>query len=91
MSLASKLKNRIEIYRRTLVAGKLGDTFEDTLLKKVWADIVPAGAGVKGAEAETERVENKFKIIIRKTDIEHTDYIMFEGEKYEINHIIRRR
>lgn len=34
MSLASKLKNRIEIYRRTLVAGKLGDTFEDTLLKK---------------------------------------------------------
>lgn len=89
MSLASRLKNRIEIYRRTLVAGKLGDTFEDTLLKKVWADIVPAGAGVKGAEAETERVENKFKIIIRKTDIKHTDYIMFEGEKYEINHIIR--
>ena len=30
MSLASKLKNRIEIYRRTLVAGKLGDTFEDS-------------------------------------------------------------
>lgn len=89
MALASRLKNRIEIFRRERIEGTLGDTYEDKPLKKVWADIMPAGAGKKSQEAETERVENKFKIIVRKTDIKHTDFIMFEGEKYEIEYITR--
>ena len=50
MALASRLKNRIEIFRRERIEGTLGDTYEDKSLKKVWADIMPAGAGKKSQE-----------------------------------------
>lgn len=88
-SLASKLKNRIYIYRNTFVEGKLGDEYEPKLLKTVWANIIPLNGKVKNEEGETQSLEKKFKIIIRKTEInDQTDYIVFKEQKYDIGFII---
>lgn len=87
-SLASKLRNRVEIYRNNLVQGELGDNYEPKLLKKVWANIIPMNGSVKESAGETEYSELKFKIIIRKTDIKQKDYIIYKGQKYEFEYII---
>lgn len=88
-SLASKLKNRIDIYRNSLVEGKLGDEYEPKLLKTVWANIIPINGKVVNEEGETQALEKKFKIIIRKTEIsDETDYIVFKKQKYDIDFII---
>lgn len=88
-TLASKLKNRIEIYRNKLVNGKLGDEYKPELLKTVWANIIPLNGKIVNGEGETQYSEKRFKIIIRKTDVkENTDFIMYKGQRYEIDYII---
>lgn len=88
-TLASKLKNRIKIYRNMLVKGKLGDEQKSNLLKTVWAKIIPLNGKVVNGEGETQYSEKRFKIIIRKMDIkENTDFIIYKGHRYQIDYII---
>lgn len=87
-TLASRLQNRVEIYRRKKVSTDIGDTFEPVLHKKVWADVIPLSANTAEGQAETQNSRTKFKIIMRKTDILQSDYIIFSGIKLEIDYII---
>lgn len=87
-NLSSRLNNRIEIYRRIEIKENIGITFQSKLLKKVWAEITPLKGKINKEEADTISSTIKFKIIIRKTDIKTSDYIMFKGLKYEVDYII---
>jgi SPP1 family predicted phage head-tail adaptor len=88
MTLASRLKNRIEIYRLEEIETPLGQSVEPVLYKRVWADIVPLSASLKAAEAETERAKNTFKVIMRKTDIKESDFIKYNNNTFQIDYII---
>ncbi len=87
-SLASQLNNRIEIWRDVQIEGDLGDTLEPTLLKKVWADMIPTGGSLKDGDGDTEYSEGAFKIQVRKGDILKSDWIMYEGQRYDIKYIL---
>lgn len=86
--LASKLNNRIEVWRNKQVESKTGKEQKYTLEKKIWAEIRPTKGIVNQEEAETTSNTVKFKIRIRKTDIKTSDYIIFKASKYEIDYII---
>ena len=88
MTLASRLRNRIEIYRLEEVETPLGQSVEAMFYKKEWADIVPLNASLSKAEAETERAKNTFKIIMRKVDIKESDFIKYENNIFQIDYII---
>ncbi|MGL5427090.1 MAG: phage head closure protein [Cetobacterium sp.] len=87
MSLSSRLKNRIGIYKKEHINGKLGTTYEDVLVKKVWAEIKFQSGSVTGGEGDTEANNTRFKIRIRKTKIESDYHIVFKGLIYEIEYI----
>ena len=76
--LASKLNNRIEVWRNKQVESKTGKEQKYTLEKKIWAEIRPTKGIVNQEEAETTSNTVKFKIRIRKTDIKTSDYIIFK-------------
>ncbi|MGL5428577.1 MAG: head-tail adaptor protein [Cetobacterium sp.] len=86
-NLASRLKNRIEIYEKKKISGKLGTTYEDVLIKKVWGEVKFQTGSVIGGEGETESSNTRFKIRIRKTAIKSDYHIVFKGLVYEIEYI----
>lgn len=88
LTLASRLQNRVEIWRRKKISTNIGDSFEPVLYKKVWADIVPLSASILNGDAGTEKSKTKFKVLIRKNDVLKTDYIVYSGLKLEIEYII---
>ncbi|WP_270445746.1 head-tail adaptor protein [Fusobacterium varium] len=87
-TLASRLQNRIEIWRRKKVSTDIGDSFEPVLFKKVWADIIPLSASTSEGQADTQNSKTKFKVIIRKNDILQSDYLIYKEFKLEIEYII---
>lgn len=86
-SLSSRLKNRVEIYKKGKVLGAVGNTYEDVLVKKVWAEIKFQSGSVVSGEGDTEANNTRFKIRIRKTKIESDYHIVFKGLVYEIEYI----
>ncbi|MGL4672605.1 MAG: phage head completion protein [Cetobacterium sp.] len=87
-NLASRLKNRIEIYEKRKVAGKLGTTYEDVLIKKFWGEIKFQSGSTISGEGDTEANNTRFKIRIRKTDISSENHtIVFRGLRFEIEYI----
>jgi head-tail adaptor len=87
-SLASQLNNRIEIWRDVKTEGDLGDTLEPILLKKVWADMIPTGGSLKDGDGDTEYNEGNFKIKVRKGDFKTSDWIIYQGQRYDIKYIL---
>ena len=87
-SLSSKLNNRIEIWGKSKVTGDLGDTYEDTLIKKLWADIVPTGGSQRNGDGDTEYSETNFKIRVRKTVLSEDNWIIYSGMRYDIKYIL---
>ena len=87
-TLASKLQNRVEIWRREKVKTKIGDSFDDILYKTVWADVIPLNANIASGQADTENSRTKFKVLMRKTDVLQSDFLIFKGLKLEIDYII---
>lgn len=87
-SLASRLNNRIEIYRQKEIKEKIGLTFQFEPLRKIWAEIRELKGKVNQEEADTISNTVKFKMRVRKTDIKTSDYIIFKSLKYEIDYII---
>lgn len=85
--ITSKLQNRIEIYRRSLISTDIGDSFETKLYKKAWADIIPLQSNIRKID-EIINVERKFKILMRKIDIVKTDFIIYKNLKFEIDYIV---
>lgn len=86
-SFSSKLKNRIEVYKREKIQGKTGDTYEEVLVKKLWAEIKFQSGSIVNGEGDTEANNTRFKIRIRKTEIDATHIIKFKGLVYEIDYI----
>lgn len=86
--LASRLNNRVEIYKNSILKTELGDSREHIFYKKVWADIIPISANSKNLQHELENVDIKFKIIMRNIDIAVDDIIFYKGNKYEVSYII---
>lgn len=86
-NLSSRLKNRIGIYKKEHVNGKLGTTYEDVLVKKVWAEIKFQSGNIANGEGETEANNTRFKIRIRKTEIKSDYHIKYKDLVYEIEYI----
>lgn len=86
-SLSSKLKNRIEVYKKNKVQGKIGDTYEEVLVKKLWAEIKFQSGSMTKGEGDTESNNTRFKIRIRKTTIDTSHYIKYKDLLYEIEYI----
>lgn len=86
-NLSSRLKNRIEIYKKNKVKGKIGDTYEEVLVKKLWAEIKFQSGNMINGEGGTEANNTRFKIRIRKTEVDATHIIKFKGLVYEIEYI----
>ncbi len=86
-NLSSRLKNRIAIYKREKVKGGLGKSYEDVFVKNIWAEIkFSSGSMIKG-EGDTESNNTRFKIRIRKTTIDTSNYIKYKDLLYEIEYI----
>lgn len=86
-NLSSRLKNRIEVYAKEKVSGKIGTTYEDVLVKKLWAEIKFQSGNMLNGSGDTEANNTRFKIRIRKTKIDTSHYIKFKGLAYEIEYI----
>lgn len=87
-TLASRLQNRVEIWRREKVKTKIGDSFDDVFYKTVWADVIPLNASTASGQAGTENSRTKFKVLMRKTEVLQSDFLIFKGLKLEIDYII---
>ena len=86
--LASKLKNRIEIWDPGEKDSDYGITTDPILVKTIWANIVPRTGNLSLGEANTEYNNTKFKIRVRKTEIESSYYIVFKEKRYSIDYIL---
>ncbi|WP_163468478.1 head-tail adaptor protein [Fusobacterium sp. IOR10] len=87
--LSSRLNNRIEVRRKEKINTSLGVSYQEVFYKKIWANIIPLTSLIKNGQGETEYSQNRLKIIIRKTkDIQTTDLLIIESQKYEIESII---
>ncbi len=87
-TLASRLKNRIEVWENKEVDSDIGNQLEGVLVKRVWASIVPLYGYKSKGEADTEGNVVQFRIIIRKTDIRSDQWIEYNGLRYDISHIM---
>ena len=86
-NLSSRLKNRIDIYKKEIGPGLVGSTYKDVLVKKVWAEIKFQSGNMLNGSGDTEVNNTRFKIRIRKTEIDTSHYIKFKGLVYEIEYI----
>ena len=87
-TLASRLKNRIEIWTPGEKEGEFGLEPDPHKIKTVWANIVPQSGSLRSGEANTEYNNTNFKIKVRKTEILSNYYIIFQGKRYDINYIL---
>ncbi len=83
------LRNHVTIVRKTYKSdGYGGQVFDKDKTKKVWAHIKTAS----GNEALTDgAVQNQKtrQLIIRNTDISASDFIILDGEEWNISNIER--
>lgn len=86
-SLASRMKNLIGIYEKKKVQGKIGTTYEDVLIKKIWAEIKFRSGNLNEGQGNTEYSNTKFRVRVRKTKISEDNYIVYKGLKFEIEYI----
>lgn len=87
-SLAGKLNCRIEVWGKVKEKTDLGTTYEEKLIKKVWANIQPRSGKISKGDSNTEFNSVNFLIRIRKTEIDgESNYIMYKGQRYDIEYI----
>ena len=85
--LASRLRNRVELWRREIVEEDIGNVRRPVFLKKIWVDIIPVNSSEKEGQANTEKAEIKSKMLMRETEIKKSDYIIHKGIKHEVLYI----
>ncbi|MGL5655903.1 MAG: head-tail adaptor protein [Fusobacteriaceae bacterium] len=87
-NLSSSLNNRIEIWGEVKEKIDIGSVTKDKLIKKVWADIVPQSGSTSNGPGDTIVSNSKFKARMRKTELSPSNFIIFKGQKYEIDYIL---
>lgn len=87
-TLASRLKNRVEIWEVGKKDTDCGIIPDPKKIKTVWANIVPQSGSLVNGEANTDYNNTRFKIKIRKTEILSSNYIIFQGKRYDIDYIL---
>lgn len=92
MKLASKLKNKIEVWGNKRVKNELGAwDNEPKFIKKIHADIIPRTGSTKEGVANTEYADTKFKIRIRSNvceDLTEQNWIVYKEKRYNIEYIL---
>lgn len=86
--LASKLNNRMEVWKNQQIDTELGVSIKPICYRKIWGDIVPQSGNLNQGEANTEYNNTRFKITIRRIEIETTDWFVFKGKTYNIDYIL---
>ena len=83
-----RLKSRIVVYRKKTITTSIGSDKEIyAIYKTIYAEIRP----LRGKEyLESVQLEHKitYKITIRFTDINETDYIGYQGKIFDIESVI---
>lgn len=85
--LASKLRNRIEIWERVEIETDLGVNYTPKLFKKVWGNVTPITGYLESGEGNTEYSDTTFRIRIRKVKISMDNWIEYHGSRYDIKYI----
>lgn len=83
-SLASRMKNLIGIYEKKKVQGKIGTTYEDVLIKKIWAEIKFRSGNLNEGQGNTEYSNTKFRVRVRKTKISEDNYIVYKAIIFKV-------
>lgn len=90
MNLASKLRNRIDVYSKVEYENELGEVdYKYEELKTVWAEISPQSGNIKQGQANTSYADISHKIVIRLNSIPNLSndmYFMFKGQRYDIKY-----
>ena len=85
---SGRLRNRIDIYRKTTIITAIGSDKEVYVkIKTIYAEIRP----LRGKEyLESVQLEHKisYKITIRFTDIDETDYVCYKNKFFDIESVI---
>ena len=87
-TLASRMKNKIEIWEVGEQETEYGIIPNPKKVKTVWANIVSQSGSMVNGEANTDYNNTRFKIKIRKTEISSSNYIIFQGRRYDIEYIL---
>ena len=83
-----RLRNRIDIYKKKTITTSIGSDKEVyAKVKSVYAEIRP----LRGKEyLESVQLEHRisYKLTIRYTDIDETDYILYQNKWFDIESVI---
>lgn len=88
--LASRLKNRIDVYSKIEFTNELDQTdYKYDLLKSVYAEIVPQNGYLKDGQGNTIYADIGYKIVIRSSAIENLTndmYFIYKNQRYDIKY-----
>ncbi|EDT74837.1 phage head completion protein [Clostridium butyricum] len=89
-NLTNKLKNKIDVYGKTLLENTLKEKYYGFgKIKSVWCNIAPQSGMIKTLEGNYEYAEMSYKIIVRNNSIpklDNTMYFIYKNQKYSIKY-----
>lgn len=90
--LLEKLDKKVEVYQKQKIINDLGQTeYKYSLLKRVWANIMPTSTKVSSYIAETDVAEYTFKFILRGNSIKNLTrdmYFIYKNQRYDIEYFV---
>ena len=90
--LLEKLDKKVEVYQKQKIINDLGQTeYKYSLLKRVWANIMPTSTKVSSYIAETDVAEYTFKFILRGNSIKNLTrdmYFIYKNQRYNIEYFV---
>ena len=90
--LLEKLDKKVEVYQKQKIINDLGQTeYKYSLLKRVWANIMPTSTKVSNYIAETDVAEYTFKFILRGNSIKNLTrdmYFIYKNQRYDIEYFV---
>lgn len=82
------LNRRIQVWKKTKTTNAIGQTaYTDTLIRTVWAQLVPQSGSMTYQQTETVLSDVTHKVIIRyksASDIAVGDHLMYGTRRFEI-------
>ena len=89
-NLASRLKNRIDVYGRTEIENELGETdYIFSKIKSIWAEITPKSAEILDGQGNTTYADISHKVLIRSNAIQNLTndmYFVYKNQRYDIKY-----
>ena len=90
MGLASRLKNRVDIYQKIQITNEFGEIdFDYIKLKSLWAEVMPQSGREISGKGNTIYADISHKFTIRSnalTNITKDMYFMFKNQRYDIKY-----